>query len=1209
MPNDPSNVNSMQAGLGLMPGWTPPQPMFVPPAMAAQQMQAQASQQISAAASMTRMPAMAPASMFGQQFQQQFQGIQAQQSFNPFVAQSLGGGGYQQGMMPSPLMMTPPSTGVFRPPPQMQMGAIPQQQIAPMMPSPFSAQLPAPMFQTAWDREMQQRDMRADKIYSMISQGPRMAGMGAGIGAGALAGAGVGGMFGPMGRLAGAVGGGALAGISGFAGGVGDAAMGPMRPGIEVHAMGASLQRMSQQWMLSGPQMHQQGAGFSRQASLDMGAQIRSLAGDRTFRNETGGGFNREDLMKITEQSGRAGLMDMEQGTEAVRNNLRQVSRVIKRFMALTGDPDVTSVIREMGQMRAFGMSVNDMERAAQNMKTFARAAGVSIQGLQQMGGLPGAMTYQGAGLSAATGMEMGNYAFAAARQAVATGTFEPRDLARLGGVSGISQRNVQAQAALASMPLFGAAAGGYGKGGWDVNYGNLAQMSRGGQGAQGMVLGAVQNMGQAMAQGGIGALAEYQLRQGHMQDEAAAAMHPAVQMAMRFKLAQQTGKSLGLTGKAAFMTGSRALYGDEVAEQMLMEAKNPQAFREQAAMLRRQNEDIARQQRASIMASAPGTLDILGSKLGITTSDRGVFTGGGSIGNKLSDLGTDFLNNPLFHYMEDAEAKKRGERIERVSSMYSVDTEVQKQAIVKASRGGNLDAVISRARKGARESSSWLRNQSTLMMANTQAGNAEAWLEDMSSTGSLVSGIIGGVASLVPITKPAGALLEGASAVAGIQGQAGFHATQMRDRMGSASWAKLDAQADTNTTQAITMMRASRNITAASVGKSIKTAAGAAGVSEDKIHIAKNSAVQLLVKAAKDRLSVVGLSGQLGADDVRNAVSASLGAALGVNGAKKAMQEMGADGSLNEFMGSVMREAKNVGGQEVASAFKKMEESAFDRLSGGMSGKALKESLEKGIRGYEEMADWGEEGDVGAQEIRGKVKSYSEEEFLGVASHATADVGKKEKIWQRANALGVKDRTAWEMSGEERFGGLTGEGKTALRALAGATSADQLGGFHEKSMARGAIGMSERGANRLGKSLGIVGLGDMTDEQRAGALSDTGTLAKLSKMGRGDLTGLLQKYNKATRSARAGILREINASMMESYGAGDTSEALGEAEGEQAKQNEGAAQTLEGLAETLQDAGFDDFKEGAKDFVEGAKRLREAMDSDMIQRALGETK
>jgi len=1213
MAYDRDTLNSMQMNLGLTPGGgAPPQLMIIPPAMAAQQMQTQASQQLAAGAAMTRLPAATPLGVFGQQFQNQFQMAQSQQSYNPYIAQALSGGGGYQGM-PSPLMMTPPSTGMFRPPPQQQMAAIPPQQVAPFWGGGITPQLPSPMFQTAWDRELQQREYRADKIYSMVAQTPRAMGMAAGIGAGAFAGAKVGGVFGPLGGLAGMVGGGLAAGFSGFAGGAGDMAMMPMRPSLEVHGMGASLQRMSQQWVVAGPQMHQQGAGFSRTAAQDMATQIRSLASDRSFRAETGGQFNREDLMRMTETSGRAGLMDMDQSVDAVRTNLRQVARTVRRFMQLTGDPDVTSVIREMGQMRAYGMSVPEMERAAQNMKTFARAAGTSIQGLQAMGGMPGAMTYSGMGLSAGAGFEAGNYSLAAARQAVASGAFNIRELSMLGGVQGVAQRNVQAGAAMMSMPLFGAAIGSYGAQGWNVNYGNLAQAAGGGQGgmgAAGMVMGAVQNMGQAVAQGGVGALAEYQLRQRFMQDDAARAMSPAQQMAMRFKMAQQTGQTLGLHGTAAFTVGARAMYGDEVAEQMMMEARNPESFRAQARMMRRENQEIAARQRADIMGAAPGTLDIIGMKLGISTSDRGVFTGGGSIGNALSDAATAFGRNSLFRYMEDVGARKNGERVERVSALAGIESEAQRRNIMKAYVGGGLDRAMGRGRAGAGQGeSSWLRNQNTLMLNNTELGNAAIRAEESAAFGGAVLGIGGAVVSFVPgVGTAVGAGLGLASVGLDVMGQTGFQATQILDRMSATERAAWEKGADVKAQANIKMLRASRNVTAATIGRSVGAAAKGSGVSEDKIYAAKSAAASELVKIAKDRLNVMGADGQIGGDDVYNAVAIGLKrAGLNAEQTKAALKGMIDDGSMQQYQGDVINTAKQFGGAATAPAFKKMEESSFERLSGGASGKALQDTLAATSRGYEEMAGWGKEGDIGANEIRSKAKGYSESEFLGIAYQAaTGDMAKQKAIWERAKALGqYKTQAEFEAAGSQRFSTLSDKGKTALGVFASKASAGQIGSYSETKQAEGAVGSIAVGANRLGKALGVAGLGDMTDEQKVATLTTQDNLAKLGGMGKGDLVKQLLAAQGATGTAKEGLMRQAMASLSEGFGPGTTTEALGQAEGEGAAQNEASAKALEEVAASLKDAGFDKFKDGASDFVEGAKALRAAMESDTIKSAL----
>ena len=1216
MAYDPTTVNSMQASLGLIPGWTPPQPMFVPPAMAAQQMQAQASQQLSAGMSMTRLPAATPSGMFGQQFQQQLQGVQSQQSFNPYIAQSLSGGmgGYQPGMMPSPLMMTPPSSGVFRPPPQMSMMAIPPQQAAPMMPGPFTPQLTPPMFQTAWDRETQQRDMRADRIYSTLSQGPRMGGMAAGFGAGALAGSQIGAAFGPWGRLAGAAGGAALAGISGFAGGVGDLASMPMRPSLEVHGMGASLQRMSQQWALTGPQIHQSGAGFSRESSIGMAAQIRGMASDRGFRGETGGGFNRDDLMKITESSGRAGLMDMEQGTDAVRNNLRQVSRVVKRFMALTGDPDVTSVIREMGQMRAFGMSVNDMERAAQNMKTFARAAGVSIQGLQQMGGLAGAMTYQQSGLSAATGMEMGNYAFAAARQAVSAGTYEPRDLARMGGVSGISQRNVQAQAALTSMPLFGAAIGSYGKGGWDVNYGNLAQTmqgGRGGQGAAGMVMGAVQNIGQAVARGGIGALAEYQLRQGHMQDEAAAAMHPAQQMAMRFKMAQQTGQTLGLQGSAAFTVGSRALFGDEVAEQMMMEARNPQAFREQATMLRRQNQDIARQQREAIRSNAPGFTDVLGEKLGIKATDRGIFTGGGSLGNTLSDMGTALEHNRVLHYFEDVAARERGERIQRVDPMAAIENEKQRQNVLKGIGRGDLSAKsMSQIREEAKrlKSGGWVQTSDTLTLASREHGERMSanvlGVNAVLTAGTLAVGALtGGIAAGVGVAIGGAAISGGINAVGvrNIEGQ--FIASELGEKGMAAATKAGMREAQTR----VSMYKSARMSTTEGVRGVAKTLAGRLG-GESGVVVAMSAAAGALEKKARSMVGVAWDS-DLRSEDIENSIIEGFKTSRGMTESEARAMYNGLDQQTkDQLIGSVVSDAKAMGGDYTRNIFQKSEELGMAG-TGDMSVTQVKEALAGKARQYEEMAGWGETGDIGAQTLRGKARELEQLDYLGMA--AAADPSKMGEVLKRYEAGGGKDVVGFQKRTTEMYGKLSSQAKKALQAQTASQSISQIAGYVQTKRQEAGVALTEAGIQAVSKASGVGGLtGATSAEEMATQLSEGG----MERLGKSEkyrgLTKLLGQFKGATGDARKKLADQIQneiAAQGPVPGAGDTIESLTQPEGEQALQNEDAANALEGLAETLEDAGFDKFKEGAKDFVEGAKQLRLAMETDTMKKALGQ--
>lgn len=596
-------INSMQANLGLIPGTGSPVGFHTP---SSAETSLQLMQQASQRREMSRQAIVATS--VGEQYRQQLSQIQSQQSISPYGAQMLAGHmpgaqGYGQGYMPSPLTMTPPSTGVFRPPSPPGMTPMAPMHRPPIPFTPFQPRLPEPMFQSAYDQQAQLSDMRQNQMFSYASQAPGVAAQGAGIAAGAYAGARMGARFGRYGRVAGAIGGAALAGFSGVAGGMRDLAQTFMQPAIETRQLGAGIQNMSRNWVVQGPQMHAMGRGLTRDASIEMAEEVRNLSGEDRFQEQTGEMFNRQDLMKIMGQGGKAGLFDMAQSVPQIKQQLRQTSITIKQFMELTNNPDVTSVIRDMGRLRQFGMSQQEMVEAAQGMKAYSRAAGTTISGLQQIGGLPGAMAFQQAGLTAGTGFRYGNFAAASARQLVASGDINARQLSLLGGVQGIAQRDIQAQAAFSSMPMFAAMNAQFSGGQWGVNQGARGQA---GQGAFGMVQGSLQALNQAVRQGGLGALAQFPLEQRRIADEATAAMTPEQQMAQRFEMAMTTGQRLGLKGQGAFAAGARTMYGDEVAEQMMVQARSPGFWRGQQQQIQRRQRELASETRQRIEEESP---------------------------------------------------------------------------------------------------------------------------------------------------------------------------------------------------------------------------------------------------------------------------------------------------------------------------------------------------------------------------------------------------------------------------------------------------------------------------------------------------------------------------------------------------------------------------------------------------------------------------
>ena len=642
-----SDFNSMQANLGLFPGVGQPT-MAGPvksPSQVAAELSAQATANLQYASTIGPQTArnMPQLMAFGQQFQQQFSAAQSMQSYNPYLANmmggAMGGGGGSQMNLPSPIMMTPASMGVFRPPMEgASFAPIPPMYSMPLIKTPFTPQVPQAMFQTAWDQEMRQRDYRADAIYSYSMQAPRAGGNLAGYGMGAMAGAMVGGRMGSP--LLGAAVGTLAAGVSGFSGGMGDLAMMPFRPQLEARSMGAGIQNMSQNFLVGGQQLHQSGVGLTRAASRQLATGVMDMVDSQGFRGQTGGMFSRGDMMQMLSTGGQAGLMDFAQNTDQIKEQLRKAAVSVKKFMELTNDPDMNSLIRRMASMQHLGFSMNDMTAAAGNMRRYARSAGTSIDGIMEAGGA-GAMMYQGMGLSGASGMNFGMFSAMAARQAVASGSFTPAELALRGGVSGVAQRNVQAQAAMMSMPIVGASMSSFQNGSWGVNYGQVANQMSGRGGATGFVMGAANNLARAAQQGGVGALSLYGLQSADMNDAISRSMSPEQQMAMRYQSALSLGQQFGLKGAGAFAVGAEKMFGREVASDMLKMASNPEFWKSLRAGNARQRDELARQQFQDIKDRTPGLWDDVRR-----TVNNSIGTGYGSVTKPFTRFVNEITDN-----------------------------------------------------------------------------------------------------------------------------------------------------------------------------------------------------------------------------------------------------------------------------------------------------------------------------------------------------------------------------------------------------------------------------------------------------------------------------------------------------------------------------------------------------------------------------------
>ena len=1192
--------------MGLIPG-AGPQTQVKSPAQAAAELSAQASAQMQAAQQMMPGVVQSPtaAFLFGQQFQQQFAQAQSQSSMNPYAANMLGTF-TQPSALPSAMMMTPASTGVFRPPMPYGSGAggtpMSPMPVMPLFNTPFTPQLPPPSFRTPWEQEIQQRELRADQLYAMSSQAPRFGGMAAGYGAGALAGAAVGGRFGMLGRGVGAVLGGLAAHYSGFASGMGEMGMFPMRPGIEAHEMGLSAQRMSQDWVVAGPNLHSLGRGLSRDASMELGSGIQRLAESRSFKNETGGQFNRHDLMQIMQKSGQAGLMDFDQSVDRIQEQLRKVSRSVSRFMELTNDPDVNSVIRRMGQMHTFGMSVPEIENAASSMRSYSRAAGTTVGGLWQQG-LPGAMTYQALGLSGGAGLQYGMYSAAAARQAVATGTYSNAELAMFGGAQGVAQRNMQAQGAFMSMPMFGAAVSSYGAGGWGMNAGALAHMGSG-AGPQGMVMSAVSGMNAAVGAGGIGALAMMPLQQRQIQDQAARTMSPYEQTAMRFSMAADTGKFLGLKGAGGFAAGARMLYGDEVATQMMTEAANPEYWRAQRSMIRQERDDIARSQRQHIMDAVPNAFVNMGRK-GARAAEGALGGMTGSMDDTFRGVGRgwrDFVSRPL------AEQRDRAAGIitrDQLDPRISADT---------TSREGRAAYASRRRLVGSHSATS---SMGEFGMTGMDAYEAMAGEENLGIAGAAIDTM----SILNPLIIPS--LMAGFARVnvgdAIKAGMGNRFLEQAGDRGGGR---KREILREAQKRQ---MWSANRISGAATRSLSGGLKSGEFTALEKSLGLAEGQGAWAIHAAGREMAQAAASTSGLIIDDtltqgtLKNAMVRGLAASSG-----KKEDEVRAALTGDAF--DVAFEGAYSAGFKGAGAIARGQFQKFqERETGGVKRGQLVQSRNQmeAIRTKEDSllnslgftSTWF----TGREEFVDLAAKYSPTQTLAVVyNNAKGLNASQDKAWrsriktQLATDMGITDPK------DPRWAKLDAMAVDEVERMKGVNISDKLRGNLEKisqmqdgaDKVTGVISqitsrqISERTSGVMGNisaALGLEGGRALTDESGLMSLS-AGDISMLGKKGFGGLSEILSKAQRASPADRQGKYLEAIRNELDTLGTTmGSSESLSPATGDEAQ---GLARSDKKLAEVadMMEKSFKYFTaDAAKSFRDGAVAFNEAMQSGKL--------
>ena len=609
---------------------------------------------------------------FANQYRQNMVGIQ-QQQLNPWMAGSMasmmGSGGYQAGMMPSPIQMTQPAMGIYRPPPQMPMGQIPPVPQMPLFPTPFTPNMPSPMFSTPFDYNMQRGEMRGIQHTAAALSLPGVAARAGTAAIGGWAGAGLGAHMGARFGAGGAAIGAAVGGFAGmmgaehFAGAGVQGLVDQMNPFDRMARHTAQIRGMSQEFVVGGSGLSAGGRGLGLGASAHVGRQLNNLAADSGFQRQTGSQFSSQDLMKITQISGQQGLLDMAQNPEQIVSQVKNVSKALTAFMKLASEPDVTEALKQMGQMRQMGLTLGETMQAMQGAKSYSRMAGTSVQGIMQSG-LAGAMTFQQQGLSGGLGLNVGMGSMGMARQAVAGGTYTTQQLAMLGGTQGVAQNNMEMSAAMLKQPLMAAAMSGFGAGGtFGLNAGNMRALAGGGLGINQLATMGVNNMNAAVARGGVSAIGAFQMQQGELEDQMGRALGPEGIKMMGFQQIRSTRQFLGLKGPGGTFAAAKAMgMTDDQAKQSTLEMSSPEFFQNmqrQIHITRQEQRAEAREQRK---ADAPTILDKMSEKSDTVRGARGAFR---NVGVGFDDM-VEGVTSALSRSGEESAANRTGQTVVR---------------------------------------------------------------------------------------------------------------------------------------------------------------------------------------------------------------------------------------------------------------------------------------------------------------------------------------------------------------------------------------------------------------------------------------------------------------------------------------------------------------------------------------------------------------
>lgn len=540
--------------------------------------------------------------------------------YNPYAGMGAPPGGYGGSLYGPSAGYAPPAYAGpqgFRPP-------------NPQFNTPFAAGLEQ---QEAWNERMAQGG------FAGIGIGARLGANAIGGGIGAALGGRLGGGMGAM-----------IGGAAGFFGaealGIGRGAQNAMMeygvgPSISMRGYGAGIEQLSRGFVSGGAFGNASGSGFSQGASLQASNMLGEMAGSSSFRRETQDRFNLSDVMRITQGSSQAGMMEGVQSPEQMRGRVREIARSLSAFMELAQEPDLQRAISTMGQLRASGLNLNETMSAVRNGRTFARMAGMTFEQMASTGGAMGGQTYQSMGLGQGLGFQVGMGNLGQAQMAANQGRINPTLMGLMGGPQGYANLNNAYSASFMQLPMLAPAMMGAGGG---LNANALQGLMSGQSNVFNMAGQAANNLTGMTRRFGVEGLGGAIAMQPYLQTQIGQMLESQGPFARRNMEDQQIFKmmrEMGQRGSQGFMTVAQTLgMSREQAMARAMEMNSPGHFDNMRQQVDVQRRDARSAELRENEARRPGVLDVLSENYeGVAGARRGFGRARQGISDFFSDV------------------------------------------------------------------------------------------------------------------------------------------------------------------------------------------------------------------------------------------------------------------------------------------------------------------------------------------------------------------------------------------------------------------------------------------------------------------------------------------------------------------------------------------------------------------------------------------